>query len=458
MSQQIPSWLQQTLDIQSANTAPTEEPKVLSVSQLTKQIKESLEEDFVTIWVQGEVSNFTAHGSGHFYFSLKDAGAQVSAVMFRGANAKLRFRPENGLEVIVRGRISLYEPRGTYQIMCEMMEPVGAGALQKAFEQLKAKLQREGLFEATKKRALPKFPERVAIVTSPTGAAIKDMLNILGRRNRSIEITIIPCQVQGAKAAPEIKNALEIANKLGIFDVIVVGRGGGSIEDLWAFNDEALARAIAASPTPVVSAVGHEIDFTIADFVADLRAPTPSAAAELIVANTEDVIHSLATKQRQMLQSLQKKISFFKQHAILLSKRLVDPKKYVELHAQRLDDLVYELERAIVGQIEIRKNQLLLLREKIGSPKSALENFTKNLELTSFRLSSTMKHQLEANQNDFKRMTMLLDSLSPLKVLDRGYTITKKDNKVVRTGKELKKNDEIQIQFKDKTVSATVLK
>ncbi len=459
MSQQVPSWLQQTLSLQEPNEeAKQEEPKVLSVSQLTKQIKENLEEEFVTVWVQGEISNFTAHGSGHFYFSLKDAGAQLSAVMFRGANSRLQFRPENGLEVIVRGRISVYEPRGGYQIVCEMMEPVGAGALQKAFEQLKAKLQKEGLFDPLKKRVLPKFPERIAIVTSPTGAAIKDMLNILNRRNRNIEIIIFPCQVQGAKAAPEITAALNLANQIGGFDVIIVGRGGGSIEDLWAFNDETLARAIASSATPVVSAVGHEIDFTIADFVADLRAPTPSAAAELVVINTDDILESLKNKNRQMLSLIEKKRTLFTQKVQQLTKRLVDPQKYVELKTQNLDDLTYQLERAMIAHIDSNKKELLLLKEKLGSPKSALQNFTQSLELINFRLKNATTRLIETQQKDFKRATMLLDSLSPLKVLDRGYTITKKDGVVVRVASALNKGDIIQIQFKDKQIEATVSK
>ncbi|MCB0349141.1 MAG: exodeoxyribonuclease VII large subunit [Bdellovibrionales bacterium] len=459
MSQQIPSWLQQTLSLQDSHEDLQEdEPKVLSVSQLTRQIKENLEEDFLTVWVQGEISNFTAHGSGHFYFSLKDAGAQLSAVMFRGANGRLKFRPENGLEVIVRGRISVYEPRGGYQIVCETMEPVGAGALQKAYEQLKAKLQKEGLFDPAKKRSLPKFPEKIAIVTSPTGAAIKDMLNVLNRRNKNIEVLIFPCQVQGEKAAPEITQALRLVNQVGGFDVVIVGRGGGSIEDLWAFNDEGLARTIAASKIPVVSAVGHEIDFTIADFVADLRAPTPSAAAELVVAHTDDILESLKNKDRQMFSLIEKKRLMFLQQIQQLTKRLVDPKKYVELKAQHLDDLTYQLERAMAAHLDSNTTSLLLLKEKLGSPKSALQSFNQKLEMIRFRLGNSAKRQIETEQNTFERLTMLLDSLSPLKVLDRGYTITKKGGVVVRSGKTLKKGDTLQIQFKDKTIEATVSK
>jgi exodeoxyribonuclease VII large subunit len=288
----------------------SKEPKVLSVSDLNRYIKELLEGQFATIWLKAEISNFKAHTSGHFYFSLKDSRAQISAVMFRGYNGQLRFRPEDGMEVLVRGKITVYEPRGNYQIFCEMMEPVGAGALQKAFEQLKAKLQKEGLFDEARKRPLPALPRHIAIVTSPTGAAIRDMLNVLGRRFKGAHVTVIPCKVQGDAAPGEIVEAIKLAQKLKDVDVMIVGRGGGSIEDLWAFNDERVARAIAAARVPVISAVGHEIDFTIADFVADLRAPTPSAAAELVVRNAADLVDRLRGYQRALTLALAQRMNF----------------------------------------------------------------------------------------------------------------------------------------------------
>ncbi|HWU44750.1 MAG TPA: exodeoxyribonuclease VII large subunit, partial [Bdellovibrio sp.] len=240
------------------------EPSVLSIEQLNVQIKQLLEGQIGQVWVRGEISNFKAHTSGHFYFSLKDSKSQITAVMFRGHNSRLKFKPVDGMEVLVRARVSVYEPRGNYQLMCEMMEPVGAGALQKAFEQLKAKLKAEGLFEASRKRTLPHFPGHIAIVTSPTGAAIRDMMNVLSRRAKNIQITVVPTIVQGEGAAPQIIEAFKKAIALPDVDVIIIGRGGGSIEDMWCFNDEELARQIAASPIPVISAVGHEIDFTIA--------------------------------------------------------------------------------------------------------------------------------------------------------------------------------------------------
>lgn len=245
---------------------------VFSVEQLNRLIRQTIEGNINTIWVRGEISNFKPHSSGHFYFSLKDKQSQIKAVMFRGYNSRLKFKPKDGTEVIVRGKISVYEPRGDYQIICEMMEPVGAGALQKAFEDLKLKLKSEGLFDPAKKRPIPLLPRHVAIVTSPTGAAIQDMLNVLSRRNRSVRITLVPTIVQGEAAAPQICEAMKKAFLLPDLDAVIVGRGGGSIEDMWCFNDENLARIIASSPVPVISAVGHEIDFTIADFVADLRA------------------------------------------------------------------------------------------------------------------------------------------------------------------------------------------
>ena len=254
---------------------------IYNVEKLNAHIRQTLEGQLGVVWLQAEISNFKPHTSGHFYFSLKDSKAQISAIMFRGFNSKLKFKPHDGLEVIVRGRITVYEPRGTYQIMCEAMEPVGAGALQKQFEQLKEKLKLEGLFEATRKKPIPSYPRHVAIVTSPTGAAIQDILNIMSRRAKNVEITLVPALVQGVNAATSLVDSLKLALQLPV-DVIIIGRGGGSMEDLWSFNDETLARLISLATIPIISAVGHEVDFTICDFVADLRAPTPSAAAELV--------------------------------------------------------------------------------------------------------------------------------------------------------------------------------
>src|SRR3984957_18663367 len=292
----------------AAAQAQRTDPEIWSVSDVNKAVKATLESQYKLLWIKGEISNFKPHSSGHFYFSLKDSKAQISAVMFRGFNQGLKFRPQDGLEVIVRGKITVYEPRGNYQIFCELMEPMGAGALQLAFEQLKKKLQAEGLFEAARKRPLPRLPKHVAGVTSPTGAAIRDILNVLGRRFKGLRVTLIPAVVQGDAAPRSVVAAIELACRLPDVDVMIVGRGGGSIEDLWAFNDERVARAIAASRVPTISAVGHEIDFTIADFVADLRAPTPSAAAELVCRNAAEISDRIQMLSAHLLRNLKHRL------------------------------------------------------------------------------------------------------------------------------------------------------
>ncbi|MBN1447205.1 MAG: exodeoxyribonuclease VII large subunit, partial [Bacteroidetes bacterium] len=266
---------------------------ILTISQVTRQIKDLLEGQLGTVMVTGEISNFHRHSSGHWYFTLKDTGAQLSAVMFRGNAMGTFFRPDNGMEVVCRGRITVYEPRGNYQIVVTDMQPKGEGALQVAFENLKRKLFAEGLFDEARKRPLPRYPSVVALVTSPTGAAVRDMISVMRRRNPSVQLLMIPVQVQGAGAAEQIAESLDMCNEYGEIDVIVTGRGGGSIEDLWAFNEEVVARAIARSGIPVVSAVGHEVDVTIADYVADLRAATPSVAGELVVPSRTEMIRNL---------------------------------------------------------------------------------------------------------------------------------------------------------------------
>src|SRR5713226_8933987 len=292
------------------------ERRPVTVSELTTAIRGTLEKHFATVWVEGEISNFRAVNSGHWYFTLKDEFAQLRAACYRSSNQRIRFRPEDGLQVRARGRLSVYEPKGEYQLIVEALEPVGAGALQLAFEQTKARLQAEGLFAQELKRAIPFFPRRIGVVTSPTGAAIRDILNVISRRTRSVHVLFAPARVQGDGAAGEIVRAIKFLNEhhergshdRGI-DVIIVGRGGGSIEDLWAFNEEAVARAIRNSAIPVISAVGHETDFTIADFAADLRAPTPSAAAELVAAHEEQLCLQLDGLHRNLARSIRFRIN-----------------------------------------------------------------------------------------------------------------------------------------------------
>lgn len=389
-------------------------------------IRRQLEGEFSVLWLRGEISNFKAHPSGHFYFSLKDKEAQVSAVMFRGYNSQLRFKPEDGMEVIVRGKITVYEPRGNYQVMCETMEPVGAGALQKAFEQLKRKLQAEGLFDQSRKRAIPSAPKHIAIVTSPSGAAIRDMLNVLSRRYKVARITLVPASVQGARATAEIVKAIGLANQLRDVDVLIVGRGGGSIEDMWSFNEEAVARAIVASRVPVISAVGHEIDFTIADFVADLRAPTPSAAAELVAKNAGELVAVIQRLERTLYGTMLAQISRGFDRVRTTQRLLIDPRRRIVDAVLRCDDLVERLERAVFESIDRTRT---------------------NLELIDERLSVRVRRRLDTVRAKFGRSSSMLDGLSPLRVLDRGYALVTIAGRAVTDSKAISIGQSVSVQL-----------
>lgn len=442
---------------QSNSTTPEKlEARVLSVEQLNFQIKQLLEGEMGQIWVQGEISNFKAHTSGHFYFSLKDSKSQVSAVMFRGFNSKLKFKVTDGLEVIVRGRISVYEPRGSYQILCEFMEPVGAGALQKAFEQLKNKLKAEGLFEASRKKPIPLFPQHVAIVTSPTGAAIRDILNVLSRRAKSIAVTVVPTLVQGEGSAIQICEAFDKAIRLPNVDVVIVGRGGGSIEDLWAFNDETLARKIAASPIPVISAVGHEIDFTISDFVADLRAPTPSAAAELVSKSSLELNNKVQQLKRMLTFSFEKKLKAINQQLVFLSRSLVDPRRKLQDFFIRNDDLRLRLDLSIQRVLENKLSKLTIATQKIKSPQFKIETYKKELQFLMSTLHTKVNHVLENKNAKLLQLMGLVDSLSPLKVVDRGYSIISIKNKIVRSIKDVAIGDTIHAQLAEGQFKAEI--
>lgn len=345
------------------------ESTVLTVGQLTRLIKSTLEDSFGTITVSGEISNFVKHSSGHWYFTLKDASAQLSAVMFRGNAMSTFFRPQNGMEVVCRGRITVYEPRGNYQIIVSDMQPRGEGALQVAYEKLKHALHAEGLFEESRKQPLPAYPDVIALVTSPTGAAIRDMISVIRRRNPAVQLLLLPVQVQGAGAAEQIAAAIDLCNLHGEADLIITGRGGGSIEDLWAFNEEIVARAIARSRIPVVSAVGHEVDFTIADFVADVRAATPSVAGELVVRTREEMMGQLKAiaysawkfvdfrmrDRRQRLRSMLADRAFSRLDGRLRNSTLL------------LDDRAERLHRNLDRSFERRHHAVQILREKLSA-------------------------------------------------------------------------------------------
>ncbi|HET7853654.1 MAG TPA: exodeoxyribonuclease VII large subunit [Candidatus Methylomirabilis sp.] len=360
-------------------------PRIYSVSELTAELKILLEDSFTGIWVEGEISNFKHHTSGHMYFTLKDDRGQLRAVMFRGSNRGLQFRPEDGLAVIVFGNVTIYEARGDYQVYVEHMEPKGLGALQLAFEQLKTRLEAEGLFDPGRKRPIPLLPKTIGLVTSPSGAAIRDVLQIIRRRFANVRVLIFPVRVQGEGAAGEIVEGIEFLNKRGDLDVLILARGGGSIEDLWAFNEEVVARAIYASQTPVISAVGHETDFTIADFVADVRAPTPSAAAELVISRKAELI-------------------------------------------QRIDDLFSRLVNHMRYRTERSREQLRSLERhlRLLSPLERVRRQRERLREVALALQSSMNHRLALWRAGLRTAAARLDSLSPLAILARGYSVCRR--------------------------------
>jgi exodeoxyribonuclease VII large subunit len=406
---------------------PVSPRKVFTVSELTSEIKMLLEEEFESLWVEGEISNFRRHTSGHLYFTLKDENSQIRAVMFRSQAGLLAFEPEDGMNVLCQGRVGVYEVRGEYQVIVEFMEPRGVGALQKAFEQLKVRLQEEGLFDPNRKRPLPFLPRRIGIVTSPTGAAIRDMLQILDRRFADLHILIRPVRVQGEGAYLEIVEALEDLNRLPHLDLIVLARGGGSLEDLWAFNEEAVARAIAKSEIPVVTGVGHEVDFTIADFVADVRAPTPSAAAELIVPLRNDLDEILRHIQEDLIQAVSRRIREAREEIQSIGQRVQDPRRRMADHRILLDDMhgrllactMHSSRRAQEGLSQ--QTQRLL----VSDPRELIRRGREAAQDTAERLVRTANASIQVNRDRLERYAALMHSLSPLNVLSRGYSITR---------------------------------
>ena len=409
------------------NFGPTK--KIFTVSEISQEIKQLLERQYSDVWVSGEVSNFRPAGSGHLYFTLKDASAQLRAVCFRNQARYLKFKPQDGLAVIARGHLGVYEARGEYQLYVEYLEPAGLGALQLAFEQLKQKLAAEGLFETARKKPLPVLPRTIGVVTSPTGAVIRDILRVLRRRFRNMNVLLYPVKVQGEGAAEEIVEGIEYFNRLRSVQVMIVGRGGGSLEDLWAFNEEVVARAIAASSIPVISAVGHETDFTIADFVADLRAPTPSAAAELVVHRKEDFRTELENRARRMAQIIRLRLSEARQrwtelrmhHAFQsLSTRLAE-------RDQRVDDAVAWLERSMRARLHGARQDWLRasagvvrydFRRLLGLKRAALEE-------RRVRLDAAFRRFLTEKQTRLAQVEAILKERSPLTLLARGYSITR---------------------------------
>ncbi len=427
--------------------AQQSETTVLTVEQLNLRIKQLLEGQMVSIWLRGEISNFKAHTSGHFYFSLKDAKSQISAVMFRGFNSKIKFKVHDGLEVLIKGRISVFEPRGSYQILCEHMEPVGAGALQKAFEELKTKLKSEGLFESARKRPIPSHPNKIVVISSPTGAAIQDFIQIVTRRAPFLDVTLIPTLVQGDGAPEKIMDALQMAWKLPNVDIIVLARGGGSIEDLWAFNDERLVRMIAQSPIPTISAVGHEIDFTISDFVADLRAPTPSAAAELVAKSSKELHQRLVHLSHNLNNSFNRKIRDLTSRLENLRLRLVDPQKNLQDLSIRNDELLNRLQAAVDTLFLKHKHKLEVLTEKMPHPQVKMDLARREVSHKTKDLHTAIEKALEKARHKLESRMAVLDSISPLKVLDRGYSIVTQGENVIRSSDDIDVNQELGVKF-----------
>jgi exodeoxyribonuclease VII large subunit len=406
---------------------PQPKRRILTVSELTVHVRTLLEERFFEIWVEGELSNCRVWNTGHLYFTLKDATAQIKGVMFRSSLRLLRFKPEDGLRVVARGRISVYDPKGEYQIVCEHLEPEGLGALQLAFDQLKTRLAAEGLFDQARKRPLPALPRKIGIVTSLDGAAVRDIINVLRRRYANAHLVIRPTRVQGDGAALDIARGLRAIAKVKGVDVILVGRGGGSIEDLWSFNQEVVARAVAGSPVPVISAVGHETDVTIADFVADLRAPTPSAAAELVVARKDEFVARIERLVRGVSAAMSTRQHRLESRLRALESRsgFAGMRGHLALRGRHADELTYELRRAAHAGMASRERAYQRLRLSLErfDLRRRLAGIKNRLIAGDARLQSTIRKRTHAFHARLGASAARLDSLSPLAVLGRGYAV-----------------------------------
>jgi len=437
------------------------ERAVLTVSELSAQLRAVLEDRFPAVWVEGEISNFKVYTSGHAYFTLKDETAQLRCVLFRNRTRRIRFEPADGLHVLAFGSVEVYAQRGEYQLVVELLEPRGLGALQLAFEQLKERLQREGLFEAGRKRPLPRFPKKIGIVTSPSGAALRDILRVIGRRFGEIHIVIAPAKVQGEGAAQEVAQAVRELNGLGGVDVIIVGRGGGSLEDLWAFNDEMLARTIAASKIPVISAVGHEVDFTIADFVADLRAPTPSAAAELVVREKQAVADSVSDLGRRLAAAMERRLSRERERLEAVRRRrvLTDARRPLRDLERRVDDATARLRRAIATAVRQAAHRVELAARSLRAQSPVARTLADRRRLTelSSRLDRGLVRDLDRARHRLGGAAARLDSLSPLAVLARGYSLTRlPSGEIVRSARQVAVGDDVSVLLSEGSLGCRV--
>ncbi|MNS27692.1 Exodeoxyribonuclease 7 large subunit [compost metagenome] len=410
-------------------SSQSRQQQIFTVTRLNSAVRMILEQDLGLVWLTGELSNLAMPSSGHWYFSLKDISAQVRCAMFKGNNRRVPFRPQDGMQVLVQARVSLYEPRGDYQLIIESMQPAGDGMLALRFEELKRRLGAEGLFDEGRKRPLPREPRAVGLVTSATGAALHDMLTVLERRAPDLPVFIYPTQVQGSAAISQIVAAITLANRRAEVDVLIVGRGGGSLEDLWCFNEEAVARAIAGSAIPVVSAVGHEVDVTISDFAADLRAPTPSAAAELVAPDRSARAQRLVHLKQRLVQAISRRQTAARHGFALLQKRLdhQDPKRRLEQQSQRLDELSGRLQQLLNLRLHQGERRLanLELRLQARSPEKLLAAGKRRHQLAQERLHTLMNKRQDLAAHRLAMLSARLDGISPLATLGRGYSITR---------------------------------
>jgi len=434
---------------QPSGGAGLPDEQIYTVSELNREAGRVLEDGLPALWVTGEISNLARPGSGHIYFSLKDEQAQVRCAMFRGANRTLQFQPEDGLQVMVRARVTIYEPRGTYQLIVEHMEPGGEGILRRQFEELKARLAAEGLFEPGLKRSLPILPRQIGIITSPTGAAIRDILRILQRRFAAVPVVVYPVQVQGPRAKHDIVAALATAVDRADCDVLIVARGGGSLEDLWAFNEEIVARAIHACPIAVVSAVGHEVDFTIADLVADLRAPTPSGAAELVVPDARVWLRNIESIEQRAMNTVARIMRQYRNTMQQLTGRLQrrQPGLLLQQQAQRLDELAARMVKALKNELAMKQLHLANARAHLrtAAPDDRVQKYARHMTEARLRLDAAMRLRIGASQRRLAVITAGLQTVSPLSTLERGYTIITdtKSGEVIRDANALRINQPV---------------
>ncbi|NBD01388.1 exodeoxyribonuclease VII large subunit [Atlantibacter hermannii] len=439
----------------------SQSPAIYTVSRLNQTVRMLLEQQMGQVWISGEISNFTQPASGHWYFTLKDDGAQVRCAMFRNSNRRVTFRPQHGQQVLVRANITLYEPRGDYQIIVESMQPAGVGLLQQQFEQLKQKLSQEGLFDAQHKQPLPSPAHQIGVITSKTGAALHDILHVLQRRDPSLPVVIYPTAVQGDDAPAQIVRAIELANQRAECDVLIVGRGGGSLEDLWSFNDERVARAIFASRIPIVSAVGHETDVTIADFIADLRAPTPSAAAEVVSRNQQELLRQIQGQQQRLEMAMDYFFASIQQRFTRLHHRLQQQHPQLRLARQQttLERLRQRLNNAVENRLRQGTQQQQRVTQRLyqQQPQGRIHRAQTRVQQLEYRLSQAITARLGGTRQRFGTAIAQLEAVSPLATLARGYSVTTAtDGKVLKKTKQVKAGDVLTTRVEDGLIESQV--